>query len=55
MFNKYYDFMKNQDKVDLYLFKDWTAVLLLKLKHRTFIQFVLKEFSELMNEPNFFY
>ena len=38
---------------DYYSFKDWTATLLLKMKHREYIYFNLKGIALVINQPAF--
>ena len=45
--------MKQNHGPDYYMFKDWTATLLLKMKHRTYIYFYLKTLGVIVNEPSF--
>jgi len=45
MFEKYEEYMRTNHGKDYYDFKDWTATLLLKMKHRTFIYFRVKGLS----------
>jgi len=45
MFEKYEEYMKAYHGPDYFNFKDWTATLLLKMKHRKFIYFTLKSLS----------
>lgn len=53
MFDKYERFMKANHGSDYFLFKDWTATLLLKMKHRTYVYFYLKGMGVVVNEPAF--
>ncbi len=53
MFDKYEEFMKSNHGPDYFLFKDWTATLLLKMKHRSYIYFYLKGLDVVINEPAF--
>ena len=53
IYKEYNNFISQKIDKDYYDFKDWTATLLLKFEHRTFISFVVYGMDAMMNLASF--